>query len=125
MLIMLWVRLGSLFMFLGVALGAFGAHALRGRLSPEMLTVFETGVRYHFYHALALFAVAWLAETHPDSYVTAAGWAFVFGILVFSGSLYTLSISGVRWWGAITPIGGIAFLVGWLALVVAAFRTSG
>lgn len=112
-------------MFLGVTLGAFGAHALRGRLSSEMLTVFETGVRYHFYHALALFVVAWLSKIHPDSFVTAAGWAFVFGILVFSGSLYVLSISGVRWWGAITPIGGIVFLLGWLALAVATFRVSG
>jgi uncharacterized membrane protein YgdD (TMEM256/DUF423 family) len=112
-------------MFLGVALGAFGAHALRGRLSSDMLTVFETGVRYQFYHALALFVVAWLSKTHPDGFVTAAGWAFVFGILVFSGSLYVLSISGVRGWGAITPVGGFAFLLGWLALAVATFRATG
>jgi uncharacterized membrane protein YgdD (TMEM256/DUF423 family) len=111
-------------MFLGVALGAFGAHGLRGRLSPEMLTVFETGVRYHFYHALGLFAVAWLSESHPSGLVTLAGWAFLFGIIVFSGSLYVLSISGVRWLGAITPIGGVGFLVGWLLLVVASFRSA-
>jgi uncharacterized membrane protein YgdD (TMEM256/DUF423 family) len=112
-------------MFLGVALGAFGAHALKERLSPELLTVFETGIRYHFYHALALFAVAWLSKTHPDPLTTFAGWAFTFGIVVFSGSLYVLTVSGVRWWGAITPVGGVAFLLGWLALSVAAFRATG
>jgi uncharacterized membrane protein YgdD (TMEM256/DUF423 family) len=112
-------------MFIGVALGAFGAHALKARLSPDMLTVFETGVRYHFYHALALFAVAWLSKSHPDAWTTFAGGAFTFGILVFSGSLYVLSVSGVRGWGAITPIGGVAFLLGWLALAVAAFRVTG
>jgi uncharacterized membrane protein YgdD (TMEM256/DUF423 family) len=84
-----------------------------------MLAVFETGVRYHFYHALGLFAVAWMSKNTVSGLVSAAGWAFVFGIVVFSGSLYILSISGVRWWGAITPIGGVAFLVGWVMLAVA------
>jgi uncharacterized membrane protein YgdD (TMEM256/DUF423 family) len=119
---MLWVRLGSLFMFLAVGLGAFGAHALRARLSPEMLAVYETGARYHFYHGLALFAVAWVSERRGGGLVAASGWAFVFGIVVFSGSLYLLSTTGIRWLGAITPIGGIAFLAGWLFLLAAAWK---
>jgi uncharacterized membrane protein YgdD (TMEM256/DUF423 family) len=109
-------------MFVAVALGAFGAHALRARLSSDMLTIFETAVRYQVYHALGLFAVAFLAEKHPSALVTAAGWSLCLGILVFSGSLYVLSMSGVRWLGAITPIGGTAFLVGWILLLVASFR---
>lgn len=109
-------------MFVGVALGAFGAHALRERLSADMLQVFETGVRYHFYHSLSLLAVGWLAETHPSPWITGAGLAFAAGVLVFSGSLYILALSGVRWWGAVTPLGGLAFLLGWLCLAFASFR---
>ncbi len=90
-------------MFLAVALGAFGAHALRQRLTPEMLSVFEVGVRYHVYHALALFAVAWVSERSPGSLAQASGWAFVLGIVLFSGSLYLLALTGTRWLGAITP----------------------
>jgi uncharacterized membrane protein YgdD (TMEM256/DUF423 family) len=119
---MLWYGLASAFMFLAVALGAFGAHALRGRLSPDMLAVFETGVRYHVYHALALFAVAWLSERQPGGLVQGAGVSFVLGIVVFSGSLYLLSATGTRWLGAITPIGGLAFMAGWLLLLVASWR---
>ena len=109
-------------MFVGVGLGAFGAHALRSRLTPEMMQVFETGVRYHFYHSLGLFVVGWLAETHPSPWITGAGLAFALGVLVFSGSLYILSLTGVKWLGAITPLGGLAFLVGWLLLAVGSFR---
>jgi uncharacterized membrane protein YgdD (TMEM256/DUF423 family) len=116
---MLWVRVGAVAMLLAVALGAFGAHALRQRISPEMLAVFEVGVRYHVYHALALFAVAWVAERAPGSLAQASGWAFALGIVVFSGSLYLLSVTGVRWLGAITPIGGTAFLAGWVLLFLA------
>ena len=119
---MLWVRLGAIFMFLAVGLGAFGAHALRQRLSPEMLAIFETGVRYHVYHALGLFAVAWVADKSPASLANAAGWAFTVGIVVFSGSLYVLSMTGVRWLGAVTPLGGTAFLVGWVLLFLASIR---
>ena len=119
---MSWVRLGSIGMFLAVALGAFGAHGLRGRLSPEMLAIFETGVRYQFYHSLGLFLVAWLSDRHPGALVTASGWAFVAGIVVFSGSLYLLSATGVRWLGAVTPLGGLAFLAGWLLVLAATFR---
>ena len=108
--------------FLAVALGAFGAHGLRARLSPDMLAVFETGVRYHMYHALALLAVAWAASRWPESSAGTAGWAFIIGIVVFSGSLYILSFTGMRWLGAITPIGGVAFLLGWLLLAWAAWR---
>ena len=109
-------------MFLGVALGAFGTHGLRQRLSPEMLAIFETGVRYHVYHALGLFVVAWVSDKHPEGLANAAGWALTLGILVFSGSLYVLSITGIRWLGAVTPLGGVSFLVGWILLLVAAAR---
>ena len=119
---MVWLRIGSVAMFIAVALGAFGAHALRSRLSTDMLAIFETAVRYHIYHALGLFAVAWLSDRHPSSLVTAAGWSLSLGILVFSGSLYVLSLTGVRWLGAITPIGGVAFLAGCVLLLLASFR---
>jgi uncharacterized membrane protein YgdD (TMEM256/DUF423 family) len=119
---MLWVRVGAVAMFLAVGLGAFGAHALRQRLAPEMLSIFEVGVRYHAYHALALFAVAFVSERSPGSLAQASGWAFAVGIVVFSGSLYLLSATGVRWLGAVTPIGGVAFLAGWLLLALAASR---
>lgn len=110
-----WV-LGCGFALLAVAAGAFGAHALRMRLAPEQLAVFETGARYQMYHALALLAVAWANSARPAPAVTAAGWLFTVGIVVFSGSLYLLTLTGVRWLGAITPIGGVAFLAGWAAL---------
>jgi uncharacterized membrane protein YgdD (TMEM256/DUF423 family) len=113
---------GSIMAFFAVALGAFAAHGLKPRLTPEMLTVFEVGVRYQMYHALALLAVAWAASRWPDSRAHIAGWAFLFGIVVFSGSLYLLSITGTRWIGAITPIGGVAFLAGWILLVWAVWR---
>src|SRR5712692_5643569 len=114
--------IGALMGLLGVGLGAFGAHGLRTRLAPDMLAVFETGVRYHMYHALALLAVGLAISQWPESKVQMAGWAFIFGIVVFSGSLYLLSITGVRWLGAITPIGGVGFLIGWILLVWAVWR---
>ena len=112
---------GAVMGFVGVALGAFGAHGLRGRLSPEMLAVFETGVRYHMYHALALVAIAAFMTKFDGRAVTAAGWCFTAGIFIFSGSLYALALTGVTVLGAITPIGGLAFLAGWILLAVAAF----
>jgi len=114
--------LGSLSGLIAVAAGAFGAHTLRDRLSADLLTTFETGVRYQMYHALALLAVAWAATRWPGVLTSVAGWLFVAGTLIFSGSLYALSLSGVRWLGAITPLGGVAFIVGWLCLALAAWR---
>jgi uncharacterized membrane protein YgdD (TMEM256/DUF423 family) len=118
----LFFTLGALSAFLAVAAGAFGAHGLKARLSAEMLTTFEIAVRYHFYHALALFVAAWAYTRWPNSTTTIAGWLFVAGILIFSGSLYTLALTGLRWLGAITPFGGLAFLAGWLCLAWAAWR---
>jgi uncharacterized membrane protein YgdD (TMEM256/DUF423 family) len=113
---------GALFGFLAVALGAFGAHGLEGRLSPADLATFETAVRYQMYHALALILVGATAATLPGFRVRAAGWAFASGILVFSGSLYLLVLTGHRWLGAVTPLGGVAFLVGWAALAAEFMR---
>jgi uncharacterized membrane protein YgdD (TMEM256/DUF423 family) len=107
---------GTLFGLLGVALGAFGAHGLKGRLTPQDLMVFETGVRYQMYHALALLFVAVLMSRGPSHGQAVAGWAYLVGILVFSGSLYLMVVTGQRWLGAVTPVGGLAFLVGWGAL---------
>ena len=112
--------LAALAGFLGVALGAFGAHGLRGRLSPDMLAVFETGVRYHLYHALALMLTAAVMARMGGWLITTAGWCFVAGILLFSGSLYALALTGVTVLGAITPLGGVAFLAGWACLTLAA-----
>ena len=113
----LFFIVGAIMAFLAVALGAFGAHALKNRLTPDMLDIFEVGVRYHMYHALGLLAVAWATSRWPESNVTAAGWAFIVGIIIFSGSLYILSMTGMRWVGAVTPLGGLAFLIGWAILV--------
>jgi uncharacterized membrane protein YgdD (TMEM256/DUF423 family) len=112
---------GALLGGVGVAVGAFGAHGLRGRLSPEMLAVFETGVRYHMYHALALLATSAFLPRIDGRAVVIAGWSFITGIVLFSGSLYALALSGISTLGAITPLGGLAFIVGWISLAVAAF----
>jgi uncharacterized membrane protein YgdD (TMEM256/DUF423 family) len=117
-----FATVGAVSAFVSVAAGAFGAHALRDRLEPDLLAVFETGARYQMYHALALFAVAWIATAAPSGWATWAGRLFLIGTLVFSGSLYALALSGVRMLGAITPFGGVAFLAGWLCLAVAARR---
>jgi uncharacterized membrane protein YgdD (TMEM256/DUF423 family) len=116
----LFFLLGSLSGFVSVAAGAFGAHALRARLDPGALAVFETGARYQMYHALGLLAVAWATARWPGPWAGRAGWLFVAGTLLFSGSLYALALSGVRWIGAVTPLGGVAFLAGWLCLALAA-----
>ena len=130
--------LGAIFGFIGVALGAFGSHALRSKLTRERVATFETGVRYQMWHALALFVVvvveAWTptAGSGPSSFTLvgdrggapflfAAGWLFAAGIVLFSGSLYALAMSGVRILGAVTPIGGVLFLIGWACLIVLAF----
>ena len=116
--------MGAALCGLGVVLGAFGAHGLAGRVTPAMLGVFETGVRYHLIHGLALLGVAWAASRWPSGLINTAGWLFVFGTVLFSGSLYLLSVTGVRWLGAITPIGGLCFTVGWLLLAVGAMRAA-
>jgi uncharacterized membrane protein YgdD (TMEM256/DUF423 family) len=119
----LFFTVGALSAFVGVALGAFGAHGLRGRLSADMLATFEVGVRYQMYHALALLAVALAQTRRPGTLLTAGGWLFVAGTVVFSGSLYVLSLTGQRWLGAITPLGGLAFLAGWLCLAAACWKS--
>ena len=119
-----WFVTGVAFSGLGVLLGAFGAHGLRDRLATDMLVVYETGVRYHLYHAFALVVSAWAASRWPNVWTGSAGWLFVAGIVLFSGSLYLLAMTGVRWLGAITPIGGLCFLAGWTALAVGAVRAS-
>lgn len=113
--------------FLAVLLGSFGAHGLKQRLSAELLAVYQTGVQYHFYHTFALLAVALLMLQMPVANLVLSntlrwsGLLFVVGIVIFSGSLYVLSITGIRWLGAITPLGGVAFLAGWLLLARAAW----
>ena len=115
-----FLLIGAVAGFTGVTLGAFGAHALRGRLSPEMLVVFETGVRYQMYHALAIIATGLIAARMGGWLIVAAGWLFTAGIVLFSGRLYLLAFTGVTILGAITPIGGVAFLLGWACLAMAA-----
>ncbi len=109
----LFVVIGAVTGFLAVAAGAFGAHALKQHLSPDKLAVFETAVRYQMYHALGLILVGMLSADRPHSAFTSAGWAWVIGIALFSGSLYGLTLTGLKVFGPITPIGGVAFLVGW------------
>ncbi|MBI1808145.1 MAG: DUF423 domain-containing protein [Ignavibacteria bacterium] len=115
--------IGSLSAFLAVALGAFAAHALKTKLTLDLFNIWEVGVRYHMYHALALFAVAWVIVQFPDSNVSLAGWFFVAGTVIFSGSLYALSLSGVRWIGAITPLGGVCFIAGWVWLAWSVWKS--
>ena len=115
--------MGAVSGFIGVGLGAFAAHALKERLDAQMLATFEVGVRYQMYHALALLGAAWAVTKWPGTAALAAGWLFVAGTVIFSGSLYVLALSGIRWLGAITPLGGLAFLAGWLCLAWAAWKS--
>ncbi len=126
---MLRHRMDRIFLVIGavsggiaVATGAFGAHGLKARVTPDMVAVFDTGARYQMYHALALVAAAWAWSRWPGPAATWAGWLFVAGTVVFSGSLYALVLTGVRGLGAVTPIGGVLFLAGWAALALAALR---
>jgi uncharacterized membrane protein YgdD (TMEM256/DUF423 family) len=114
---------GAISGFLSVAAGAFGAHALKRTLSPESIAIFETGARYQMYHALALLATAWMASQWPGTMPLWAGRCFIAGTVLFSGSLYLLALTSVTWLGAITPIGGLAFLAGWICLALAARGT--
>jgi uncharacterized membrane protein YgdD (TMEM256/DUF423 family) len=118
----LFFAFGCVSGFIGVALGAFAAHALKSRLNAELLATFEVGVRYQMYHAFALLAVGWAQTRWPGGVLDASGWSFVAGTVIFSGSLYALSLSGLRWLGAITPIGGLALLAGWLCLAWAVWK---
>ena len=120
-----FLLLGGLAGFIGVALGAFGAHGLRDRLPPEMLAVFETGVRYQMYHACTILIVALAAARLDGWLIRTAGWSFALGIVLFSGSLYVLALSRITMFGAVTPIGGLAFLVGWACLIAAALVLAG
>lgn len=115
-----FLLVGAVAAFLGVTLGAFGAHGLRGRLSPEMMAVFQTGVQYHMYHALALVLTSAIMGRMSGWLIQTAGWCFAAGIVLFSGSLYLLAMTGVTILGAITPIGGLLFLAGWACLAFAA-----
>jgi len=108
--------------FVAVALGAFAAHGLKARLSGDLLAIFETGVRYQMFHALALLGVAWACTRWPGAAASASGWCFIAGTLLFSGSLYLLALTGARWLGAITPLGGLALLAGWACLALAAAK---
>ena len=117
-----WFALGGWLGALGVALGAFGTHGLKSRVAADMVAIWETAAKYHLIHALALLATGWACERWPGPQTTAAGWLFVSGIVIFSGSLYALVLTGVRGLGAITPIGGICFIAGWLAIALAAGR---
>lgn len=110
------------FGFISVALGAFAAHGLKHKLADNLLSAFHTGVDYQMYHALALLAVAILTRLHPSHWLTASAWLFIIGTLLFSGSLYALALTGVRWFGPITPVGGLCFLLGWACLFIAAFQ---
>ena len=118
----LFFVVGSLLGFLGVVLGAFGAHALKGNLGADQLLVFEVGVRYQMYHAFALLAAAWAYTKWPGKSLIASGWLFIVGTVLFSGSLYAMSLSGVRWLGVITPFGGLAFVAGWLCMAWSVWR---
>ncbi len=120
-----FLLLGAVAGFIGVGLGAFGAHGLRTRLSAEMLAVFETGVRYQMYHALAILIVALAAARLDGWLIRTAGWLFTVGIVLFSGSLYALALSGSTILGAVTPIGGLAFLAGWACLAIAGLAFAG
>lgn len=113
---------GALSAFIAVAAGAFGAHALRAKLGPDLLAVFETAARYQMYHALALIAVAWSMSRWSAPQLRPAGWLFVAGTILFSGSLYLLALTGVRGLGAVTPLGGLCFLAGWLLFAVGVWR---
>lgn len=121
-MIKVFTMLGAIFAGLSVGLGAFGAHALKARVEPRLLEVWQTGASYQMSHALALIAVAWLLSRAESGAAVVAGWAFVIGVVLFSGSLYAMTLTGVRALGAITPLGGVSFLIGWIAFILAATK---
>jgi len=113
---MIWAKIASTLLFIGVGLGAFGAHALKEKLTPYAIDVFKTGVLYHLIHALGLFAVAWISTINNDPRIFWAGIFLTVGIVLFSGSLYLLAVTGIKMFGAVTPLGGLSFLTGWVLL---------
>jgi uncharacterized membrane protein YgdD (TMEM256/DUF423 family) len=119
-----FLALGSILAGSGVAAGAFGAHALKEILDPPMLQVFETATRYVMYHAFGLCIVSLAIDRYPEQRLEKSGWLFILGIVLFSGSLYVVSLAGIRWMGAVTPIGGLAFMIGWLLLGWGAWRAA-
>ena len=121
-MIKVFAILGTAFGMLSVALGAFGAHGLRDKVEPRMIEVWQTAAQYNMYHALALIGVAWILSKTQHVGAQVAGWAFVLGIFLFSGSLYAMVLTGIKKLGAITPLGGLAFIIGWIALLVAATK---
>jgi len=122
----LFIALGSVNAALAVIFGAFGAHALKTRISPEMLSVYHTGSQYHFYHALGMLLVGLLAnQMQNEGALQLSGFLMLAGIVLFSGSLYLLAVTGVTWLGAITPLGGVAFIAAWIVLAIAAVRARG
>jgi uncharacterized membrane protein YgdD (TMEM256/DUF423 family) len=117
-----WVLIGSVSAFLGVAMGAFGAHALSESLDPKSLAIYQTAAQYQMYHSLALVGLGIWSAQHPASSSAPAGWAFTLGIVLFSGSLYALALSGIKIFGAITPLGGLGFLIGWIVFAFLAWK---
>ena len=118
-----WVFTGAIFGFLSVALGAFGAHGLSKRLDERALAIFQTGVQYQMFHAVALVAMGVWSASQPDLSVKLAGWAFTAGTLLFSGSLYVLALTDLKFFGMVTPVGGVLFLIGWAALAIKALKS--
>jgi uncharacterized membrane protein YgdD (TMEM256/DUF423 family) len=117
------ICIAAAFLFAAVAFGAFGAHALKAKLSPELMVTYQTAVQYHFWHALGLLLVGVLLLQRPDGgAIVVAAWLLIAGLILFCGSLYTLALTGVRMWGAVAPVGGVAFLAAWAALAWAAWR---
>lgn len=116
------IMTASVLLALAVAIGAFGAHGLKAHLSPEMLQTYKTGVEYHFYHALGLLLVGVLSVSMPSNLLNWSAFLLALGIILFSGSLYVLAISGIKWLGAITPIGGLCFIAGWIVLLLAVWK---
>ena len=117
-----WIKIAAIYGFLGVAMGAFGAHGLKDKLPSDLFSVFETGSQYCLVHAVVLLAVASLSKSKPNVYINRGGWFFTVGIAIFSGTLWMLAITGQRWLGAVTPIGGVSLLLGWGMLFMAGFK---
>ena len=116
------IMVASILLALAVAIGAFGAHGLKAHLSPEMLQTYKTGVEYHFYHALGLLLVGVLSLSIPSNLLNWSAFLLVLGIILFSGSLYILAISGIKWIGAVTPAGGLSFIAGWIFLFLSVWK---